>query len=345
MLKTIARNQRLDACTTPEERKRVIRDSADQEVLYDQPEEDRGRIRVSGPFTVEAIPVPSLEAGEAMTAEPVDPDRPTTTGRVDDPAGDYLTMMIDLVRKTGITFPNGRQLRVPSIHAVKGPYEYLHAEAASDMEGDPRRIALSFGTKHGPVTQGQVIGACREAWNYQWVIFIGFACDPDARQRIDAGAQGQQLDFANAAPDILVGDLLKTKKTSALFTVFGAPDVTVHKEADGAVSVEVIGVDLYDPITGSTTHGRGEDVAAWFVDHEYDGRTFCICQALFPGRSTKNPWEKLQKALKGTIDEDRFEQLRQTRSLPFKPGKKIAVTVIDDRGNEVIKVVEPKSAR
>jgi adenine-specific DNA-methyltransferase len=102
----------------------------------------------------------------------------------------------------------------------------------------------------------------------------------------------------------------------------------------------VTGVDIYDPITGETTHGSGADVAAWFVDHDYDGRTFCVCQALFPGRSTKNPWEKLQRALKGTIDEDRFETLRGTRSLPFKPGKKVAVTVIDDRGNEVIKVVD-----
>ncbi|MGO9836819.1 MAG: site-specific DNA-methyltransferase, partial [Polyangiaceae bacterium] len=132
---------------------------------------------------------------------------------------------------------------------------------------------------------------------------------------------------------------------STLFTVYGAPDVTVHKEADGMVSVELVGVDIYDPLTGNTTHGRGDDVAAWFIDHDYDGRTFCICQALFPGRSTKNPWEKLQKALKGTIDEDRFEQLRLTRCLPFKPGKKMAITVIDDRGNEVIKVVEPKAAR
>ena len=97
-------------------------------------------------------------------------------------------------------------------------------------------------------------------------------------------------------------------------------------------------------MTGNTNHGKGEDVAAWFVDHDYDGRTFCICQALFPGRSTKNPWEKLQKALKGTIDEEKFDQLRTTRSLPFKPGKKVAVTVIDDRGNEVIKIVESAKA-
>lgn len=93
-------------------------------------------------------------------------------------------------------------------------------------------------------------------------------------------------------------DLLETKKSTRLFSVFGAPDVKVHKDADGLVAVELRGVDLYDPTTGETAAKKGEDVAAWFVDHDYDGRTFCICQALFPGRGTKNPWEKLQKALK-----------------------------------------------
>jgi adenine-specific DNA-methyltransferase len=80
-------------------------------------------------------------------------------------------------------------------------------------------------------------------------------------------------------------------------------------------------------------------VAAWFLDHDYDGRTFCVSQAFFPGGKAKNPWEKLQKALKGSIDEDTFEALRGTASIPFKPGKKVAVKVIDDRGNEVVKVV------
>ena len=151
----------------------------------------------------------------------------------------------------------------------------------------------------------------------------------------------ERIQFVHAAPDILVGDLLKTKKTTSLFTVFGSPDVRlVRNGSKDHVSVELVGIDIYDPITGNTSHGRGEDVAAWFVDHDYDGRTFYIHQALFPGRSIKHPWEKLQKALRGTIDEDTFETLRGTRSLAFKPGKRIAVTVIDDPGNEVIKLVE-----
>lgn len=349
-LGSIANNARLDACKTREERERAIRGSADQEVLYDQPEEDKGRVRVSGPFTVEAIPVAASEHDTADSEGQTEEIAASQEGPIFDPANDFLGMMIDLVRKSGITFPAGRQLRFASIAAVKGPYEYLHAEGRSDAEGDPRRIAISFGPKHAPVTPVQVRDALNETRGYDWVIFVGFGCDPEARRMIDQGVHGRQLDFANAAPDILVAGafdtpLLKTSKTTKLFTVFGAPDVKVHRESDGMISVEVVGVDLYDPVTGNTVHGKGEDVAAWFVDHEYDGRTFCICQALFPGRSTKSPWEKLQKALKGTIDEERFERLRSTRSLPFKPGRRVAVTVIDDRGHEVIKVVDVTRAR
>ena len=162
---------------------------------------------------------------------------------------------------------------------------------------------------------------------------------------IDVGAHGREMHFAHAAPDILVGggglDLLKTTKATKLFTVFGVPDVKVHKESEGHVSVELTHVDVYDPTTGETHEYEAEkDIAAWFVDHDYDGRTFCICQALFPGTGSKNPWEKLQKALRGTIDESKFEALRGTRSLPFKPGTRLAVQVIDDRGNEVMKVVD-----
>jgi adenine-specific DNA-methyltransferase len=122
-----------------------------------------------------------------------------------------------------------------------------------------------------------------------------------------------------------------------------APDVRLHAENAGAVvSVELRGVDLYDPTTGETSHDKGENVAAWLVDHDYDGRSFCICQVLFPAKGMKNPWEKLQKAHKGTVDDDKFEPLRTTRSVPYKPGKKVAVIVIDDRWQEGMQVVDSK---
>jgi adenine-specific DNA-methyltransferase len=334
-LKSIAQNARLDDCKTQPDRERVIRDSSEKEVLYDQPEVDNSRIRVTGPFTVEAIPVASLEQRETLTEAGV-AQKLATEGT----ANDYLGMMIDLVKRSGVQFPNNRHLVMASLRPVRGPYEYLHAEA-DIPNGVTKRAAVSFGPRHAPVTPAQVLGGISETRGYDIVIFIGFACDPEARKIIDAGVHGRELQFANAAPDILVGDLLKTTKTTRLFTAFGAPDVRVAPDEDQMVTVTLAGVDLYDPNSGETEHRNGDEVAAWFVDHDYDGRTFCVCQALFPG-SGKNPWEKLQKALKGTIDEDKFETLCTATSLPFKPGKKVAVKVIDDRGNEVIKLVDPK---
>jgi adenine-specific DNA-methyltransferase len=343
-LKSIAQNPRLDACKTQAERERVIRETADQEVLYDQPEVDSKRVRVSGPYTVEAIPVAALadEPEHTEAAEPAANDMAFQPANPDEVPLDYVGYMIDLLKKSGVQFPGGRHLAVTNLRPVRGAYEYLHAECEVGTNGSTKRVAVSFGPQHAPVTPVQVRNGILETRGYDIVLFIGFACDPEARRMIDAGVHGRELQYANAAPDILVGDLLKTSKTTRLFTVYGAPDVKVHDEADGLVAVELAGVDLYDPNTGETRHSRGDDVAAWFVDHDYDGRTFCICQAMFPGGG-KNPWEKLQKALKGSIDEDKFAALRTTRSLPFKPGKRIAVKVIDDRGNEVIKLVESKS--
>jgi adenine-specific DNA-methyltransferase len=338
----------------------MIRDTAEQEVFYDQPDEDKGRVRVSGPFTVEAIPVAAMEDDDASPIAPLPgglrDGEPMPWGPTDlaDPANQYLGMMIDLLKKTGVTFPKSKHLGLPTLRPVRGPYDWLHAESETDNPGDPRRVAVSFGPRHAPVTPVQVRDAIGETRGYDVVLFIGFACDPEARRMIDAGVVGRELHFANAAPDIMVNDplegeeyhLLKTTKATKLFTVFGSPDVRVHAENGGSlISVELVAVDLYDPNTGETRHAQGSDVAAWFVDHDYDSRTFCICQALFPSDGAKNPWERLQKALKGTIDEKKFESLRSTRSLPFKPGKKVAVTVIDDRGNEVIKLVDPKPSK
>ena len=147
------------------------------------------------------------------------------------------------------------------------------------------------------------------------------------------------INFANIAPDVLVGDLLKTTRASQLFTVFGQPDVTVHSRKDGTFVAALRGVDIYDPTTGAVHHTRGEDVAAWFLDTDYDGMTFHICQAFFPG--APDAWDKLQRALRAQIDPEAFAKMRGTASFPFKPGEhnRIAVKVIDFRGNEVVKVV------
>ena len=344
-LKSIAQNPRLDGCKTPAERERLIRESADQEVLYDQPEEDRSKIRVTGPFTVEAIPVASME-------DPVSSPIPGPEGELRDgngegyaaapadPAGDHTAQMIDLLRKTGGVDFKGKRLPLPTLRPMRTANEWIHAESETGIEGDARTIAVSFGPRHAPVTTKQVLDATRQARRYDMLLFVGFACDPEALSMIERGVPGCEMHFVHAAPDILVGDLLKSSRATKLFTVFGLPDVRTARAKDGKVTVTLTGVDIYDPLTGETAHDDGKNVAAWFIDHDYDGRTFCICQAFFPNQKAKNPWEKLQKALKGTIDEDRFEALRGTTSVPFTPGAKVAVKVVDDRGNEVVKIVD-----
>jgi adenine-specific DNA-methyltransferase len=97
------------------------------------------------------------------------------------------------------------------------------------------------------------------------------------------------------------------------------------------------GVDIYDPVNNTIQSSGADKVAAWFLDSDYDSRTFCVTQAFFPDRSA---WDKLARALGGAIDAEKFEALSGTTSLPFAPGKhkRIAVKVIDPRGNEVMAV-------
>ncbi len=330
-VKSIAQNQRLDECETRAECERIISETAGSETLVDQPEEDRDRVRVSGPFTVEGLPSLALESVPEAGSD-------GAAGRADF-ASDFVTHMIDLLRKSGgVHFRGNKTLPLPTLRPVRSASEWLHAECDGAAPGDPRRIAISFGPAHGAVTPKQVLEAIQQTRGYDLVLFIGFACDPEATRIIDQGVRGRELQFVHAAPDILVRDLLKTSKANKLFTAFGLPDVRVHKADAADVTVELRGVDLYDPTTGETRHESGQNVAAWFLDHDYDGRTFLVCQAFFPGARHKDPWERLQRALRAEVDPSKFEALRGTRSLPFTPGRRIAVKVIDDRGNEVVKV-------
>jgi adenine-specific DNA-methyltransferase len=362
------------------------------ETLYDQPEIDRAKVRVSGPFTVEAIPVPAMESvGEPSglpvggPSPPLPPEaraddiarRGRGEGRIANPAADHVTTMIELLRKAGVVFPGGKKLMLENLRPLGVGWLHAEAETVAAMSSSPvgggdaaatargtavgdrrYRVAVSFGPRHGPVTAMQTHEAAQTASvnAYDVLILAGFATDPEAQAFIQKNpVKNLTIHFANVNPDVLVGDLLKTSRASQLFTVFGSPDVVVRRSAGlqpgkGAglkasategewYVVELLGVDIYDPNTGELHQSRGEDVGAWFLDQDYDGATFCISQAFFP--SDSGAWEKLERALKGSLDPEKFEALRGTVSLPFQPGKykRVAVKVIDMRGNEVIRVV------
>ena len=331
-----------------EKRKEIdesIKRHAPQEVLYDRPKIKRGIVRVSGPFTVEAIPIPVVED---PTQQPIPQfEEEEARARISDRGGDYLTAMINLLKQQGsILFPGGKRMKLENIRPLN--LGFLHAEAETKQNGKTLRVAISFGPQYGPVTAFQVQEAIPTARinAYNVLIFAGFSFDPETQVLIQkVPITGLKIHFANISPDVLVGDLLKTTRASQIFTVYGQPDVKVISQKDGNFMVELLGIDIYDPLTGEVYHSRGEDVAAWFLDTDYDGMTFHICQAFFP-RDSK-AWQKLQRALKAQIDPEAFEQMRSTKSFPFKAGKhkRIAVKVIDFRGNEVIRVIGLNSVR
>ena len=175
---------------------------------------------------------------------------------------------------------------------------------------------------------------------YDELIFAGFSFDGAAQAVIQEDQHPKvRVYMAHIRPDVTMGDLLKDTPSSELFTVFGLPRTTLEQASDGQYTVTMEGVDVYNPVDNTVNSSGADRVAAWFVDSDYDGRTFCITQAFFPNKSA---WTKLARALKSVIDPDSFDKFSGTQSLPFPAGqhKRVAVKVIDPRGTEVMRIHE-----
>jgi adenine-specific DNA-methyltransferase len=206
-------------------------------------------------------------------------------------------------------------------------------------DGEPLG-AFAFGPENGAVTETLVHQALREAnlKGYAQLFVIGFAIQLNARKLIDdGGLMGTPATYVQATPDLMMGDLLKSLRSSQIFSVCGLPEVQVHKLGDGKCQVDLLGLDVFDPVTMEVEHRRGDDVPAWFLDTDYNNVCFHVCQAFFPRTSA---WDNLRRALKGVYDDSVWDHLAGTTSTPFEPGehKQIAVKVIDDRGNELLVV-------
>jgi hypothetical protein len=171
--------------------------------------------------------------------------------------------------------------------------------------------------------------------------------EPNARLLIENCSQvvGINATYVEATRDLLMGDLLKNMRSSQVFSVCGLPEVRLKKakcqhtdgKTTGGFQVELLGVDVFDPITMTSDSRPGVDVPAWFLDTDYNGRVFHVCQAFFPRTGA---WESLKKALRADYNVDVWDHLAGTTSAPFEAGdnKQIAVKVIDDRGNELLVV-------
>jgi adenine-specific DNA-methyltransferase len=225
----------------------------------------------------------------------------------------------------------------------------FHAEGrwvnAGDVDPDPdgdATVGVIIGPQYGPVTAAMIDNIIKPASRrYDDLVVAAFSFDATAVAILTEDPHIKlRLHIAHIRPDVnpAMDGLLKDSPGGQLFTVFGLPRIGLSPpDADGMYQVTMEGVDIYDPVNNTIQSSGADKVAAWFLDSDYDGRTFCITQAFFPDRST---WDKLARALGGAIDPERFEALSGTTSLPFAPGKhkRVAVKVIDPRGNEVMAV-------
>lgn len=322
--------------------------NAEQEDLVDQPEVVRGVVRVSGPFTVESIrppengPEPETPIGGAPEElETFDVEaKAIASGN----AGSHIDRMLDLLRHDGITFLGNKHVKVDPLQRIESSFLHAEGEFVSADDGKTHRVAVVIGPELGSVPGFLVEQAMRHCYKrgYDDLVVAGFSFDAMAQEAIQDNNDDKHTDLrihmAQIRPDVTMGDLLKKSAVSAqIFTVFGQPRTRLAPAGGDEWQVHMEGVDIYDPVKNSIEATNAGKVAAWFVDTDYDGKVFCICQAFFPDKSA---WEKLARALKGSIDERAFQLLSGTVSLPFKPGERqtVAVKVIDPRGNEVMRV-------
>lgn len=306
-------------------------DPPKEEVLVDRPEVNSKVTRVTGAFCVEAtIPTPLNGEGD-------------TGGAVDDAS--FTDRMVEVLRRNPVLQLGGN--RTIALTNVRPPAKSLTINAEAGLEGNGGTVALVFGPENGAISEKLVYEGAREAHarSYERFILIGFAIEAAARELVEKSEAlvGIPATYVQATPDLVMGDLLKTMRSSQIFSVTGLPDVGIkrlppeEKGASDRYQVELRGLDVFDPTTMTVDHRAASDVPAWLLDTDYNELCFLVSQAFFPRTSA---WENLKRALRGDFEESVWEHLAGTTSAPFVAGERrtVAVKVIDDRGNELLVV-------
>lgn len=313
-----------------------IANHAGQEVLYDQPEVSRDKLRITGPFTVEAVPfatVLGLDEAEQPKEADVAVARSGATSR-------HAQWREELL-KAGIRGKGGQHLKLMDLETLPGA-KYLHAVGTVAETGE--RVAVSFGPEYAALEQRQVEIAKNEAGDLfplpKLLVFCAFTFDPEAAKDIDS-IKGIQALKVQMNTDLLTEDLKKNARSNESFWLMGQPDVEVHELKDGKLQVEVHGFDYFDTKSGELKSGGKRDIAVWELDTDYDDRSLYPRQVFFPMAGKKDGWYKLKKDIRAELNEELLGEYHGTRSLPFEPGDNrcIAVKIVDNRGIESLKVV------
>ena len=317
---------------------------APQETLYDQPFIDNKRLRVTGPFTMEAVPAPVTKSFDEVDSSIVSSEAGAEVAR----SGETLRQSEwrDELLRTGVRAKGGKTIAFSRMEAARG-FRYVQAEAET-KEAKPQKVYVVFGPEHAPLEQRTVELAYEEVKPYKpdILLFCALQFDEEAAKDIDEmNPEITRCLFLKAQmnADLFTDDLKKKRASNESFWLIGQPDVKLKqiKSGDdkGKYQIEVNGFDYYNPKTGNVESGGKGDIAMWLLDTDYDGRSLFPSQVFFPIAGVKEGWATIARNLKAEIDEDKIEAFGGTVSLSFTPGKAVAIKIIDARGIESLKII------
>jgi len=310
---------------------------ADHEFLYDKPYEDKKRVRVAGPFTVESLSPHRTQAvnehGEIIEEHDAAQGKRSPGAQE---ADNYRTAILENLKKAGVQQADKAD-RITFTSLTPWPGEWLAAEGRY-MEGDTERKAgILIGPEYGTLQRADLMAAAREAVDAGFDILITCAFNYDAHTAETRKLGRLPILQARMNPDLHMADDLRAGGGN-LFVVFGEPDIMVKEEGD-MLRIELLGVDIFKPATGEVVSSEPDDIACWLIDTDYNEESFFVRHAYFPGAEI--PYKQLKTTLKGEIDEEAWDSLKRTVSRSFARPKsgRVAVKVINHLGDEVMKVL------
>jgi adenine-specific DNA-methyltransferase len=329
----IARQKEIDAS---------IAAKAEYQQLYDKPYDDKNKVRVAGPFTVESIsPHRVLTVG--ANDEVVDGWKLSEDKRKASFAGtqDFASIILENLRIAGVQQAH-KEDRITFTSLTGWPGEYICAEGRY-LEGmgdnaPQKRAGILIGPEFGTVSRPDLVAAAREAADANFDVLIACAFNYDAHSAEFEKLGKIPVLKARMNPDLHMADELKNTGAGNLFVVFGEPDIDIETVGKDQVRVRVKGVDVFKPQTGEVVSAGPEGIACWFIDTDYNEESFFVRHAYFLGAN--DPYQSLKTTLKAEIDQEAWQSLHSDTSRPFpKPTSgRIAVKVINHLGDEVLKV-------
>ena len=316
-----------------------IEQKADVQMLYDRPYEDKSKVRVAGPFTVESLSPHRVVAMDDRDdiLDPTLADEGQLKRSSVAPETDFAQVILENLRTHGVQ-QGAKEDRLEFTHLAAWPGELIAAEGHFNEGDKTRRAGILLGPEYGALTRTDITAAAREASDARFdvLIAVGFAFDAHTTGLNRLGPMN--IIKAKMNPDLHMADDLKNTGKGNLFMVIGEPDIDIVEMPDGQMQIKLHGMDVFVPATGEIRSGEKDDIAAWFIDTAYNEESFFVRHAYFLGGN--DPYKSLKTSLKAEINKDAWESLKRDTSRPFKRPEtgRIAVKVINHFGDEVMKV-------